>query len=112
MALGKVQGLRTVPGASTRQLLAITGDANSYPTGGWPLVAADFGLSVIRQIISVITTSVAAAAFEPAAIPTFNADGITIGTINLALIVGTTGAQLANAGSSAGATFQIIVEGN
>lgn len=112
MALGKVQGLRTVPGASTRQVLNLTGDAASYPTGGWPLVAADFGFNVIREIIACVTTSIAGAAFEPAVVPTFAADGVTITSLNVALVVGTTGVQLANAGSSAGVTIQLIVEGN
>lgn len=112
MALGKVQGIRTIPGASIRQQLNLTGDANSYPTGGWPLLPADFGLTVIRQIIGVNFTSIAGAAFEVATVPTFNADGVTIAQINIALVVGTTGVQLANAGSSAGATLQVIVEGN
>lgn len=111
MALGKAQGLRTVPGASTRQLLTLTGDAASYPTGGWPLVPADFGFNVIREVIACVTASVAGAAFEPAVIPTLNSDG-SIASLNVALVVGTTGVQLANAGSTTGVVIQLIVEGN
>jgi hypothetical protein len=112
MALGKALGIRTVPGASTRQLLTLTGDASSYVTGGFVITPADFQLTVIREIISATFTSIAGAAFEVATVPTLNADGITIASIAVALVVGTTGLQLANGGSSAGVVIQIVVEGN
>ena len=112
MALGIVPGLRTVPGAAIQQVLTLTGDANSYPTGGWVLTPANFNLNVIREIIGVNFLSIAGAAFEVATVPTYNSDGITIASIAVALVVGTTGLQLANGGSSAGVVLQIIVEGN
>ena len=112
MALGKALGLRTVPGAATRQLLTLTGDATSYPTGGWVLLPADFQLTVIREIIAANFISIAGAAFEVATVPTFNSDGITIASIAVALVVGTTGVQVANGASTAGVVLQVIVEGN
>jgi hypothetical protein len=111
MALVKTLRGRAVPGAATLQSLDLTGDAASYPTGGWQLLPADFQFSVLRRIVAAFFTTVAGAAFEVAVIPTYNAD-TTLASVNVALVVGTTGAQLANAGSTAGVGLTVVAEGN
>jgi len=111
MALTKTLRARAVPGASTMQSLDAVGDT-AYPTGGYTLLPADFGLTVLRRVVAAFFNNVAGTAYEVAAIPTYNADGVTIGQINLALAVGTTGVQVANGANVSTVGITIVVDGN
>jgi hypothetical protein len=111
MALTKAKGLRTVPGAFTQQQLTLTGDT-AYPTGGYVLTAADFGLTVLQRIVGGYFTTIAGAANELAVIPTYNADGITLASVAVALVVGSTGVQVANGANVSTTGIIIIGEGN
>jgi hypothetical protein len=111
MAATKTLGRRAVPGDATYQSIAFTGDA-AYPTGGYVVLPSDFGFQVLRRIIGVFMTTIAGAAFEVAVVPTVNADGITLAQVNLALVVGTTGAQVANGVDVHTVGIHIIGEGN
>jgi hypothetical protein len=111
MAITKSLGSRATPGAYTQQALNIVGDAN-YVTGGYVLLPSDFQFTVLRGIKSAFFTTIAAAAFEVAIVKTFNSDGVTLASIAVALVVGTTGAQLASGASAAGVGIEIVAEGN
>lgn len=111
MALTKTIRTRAVPGASTMQSMDVLGDT-AYPTGGYVLLPTDFNLTVLRRVVGAFFNNVAGAAYELAVIPTYNADGVTLAQINLALVVGTTGVQVTNGASVSTVGVTLIVEGN
>jgi hypothetical protein len=109
MAAVPTLGARTVPGADALQPIDLALD-NAYPTGGYPLTPATFGLKVLRRIITVRPRNIASAIYTPVLITT-EVNGI-ITAVNLALVVATTGAQVANATDVSAASFRLIGEGN
>jgi hypothetical protein len=111
MALTKSLGARATPGAYTYQALNIVGDA-TYVTGGYVVLPSDFQFTVLRDVKAAFFTTIAGAAFELAIVKTFNSDGLTLASIAVALIVGTTGVQLAGGASAAGVGVQLVAEGN
>ncbi len=111
MAYTTVNGVRSVPGASTHQSVTLTLD-NSYPTGGYPINAQTFGFLVLRGIAGAFFTTIAGAAYEIALVPTLNADGTTFSSFNLALVVGSTGAQVAAATDLHTVSLILVGEGN
>lgn len=106
MAIGKLLGFKSVPGASYIQQLTVQGDANSYTTNGIPLAPSDFGFNNSIDIAWVVVRGVNAAALWAELIPNASNNGY-----NLRLIVSSTGSELANAGSSAGSIFDIYALG-
>jgi UDP-N-acetylmuramyl tripeptide synthase len=110
MAATKTLRRREVPGATSEQSLDLTGDA-AYPTGGYILLPADFQFSVLRRIASAFFSTVAGAAFELAIVPTYNADN-TLAQVAVALVVGTTGAQVANGVNVSTVGITLVAEGN
>ena len=111
MAVSVLQTSRTVPGADTLVVATVTGDA-AYPNpAGYPLTPDQFGLRVIRRVIEFRPASVAAAVWTPVGVQTLNADG-SIATLALRLVVGTTGAEVANGVTVSTAVFNVVVEGD
>lgn len=102
---------RGVPGSSIDSTIILTGDT-SYPTGGYVITAATFGLTLLRGIKAAFFTTIAGAAFEVAVVPTFNADGVTLASVAVALVVGTTGAQVAAAVDVHTVGIQLVATGN
>jgi len=101
-----------VPGASVEKLVTVTLD-NSYPNpAGYVFTAASFGLTVLRTVVFNAFTTLLGAKNEPVLIPTYNADGVTLASVALHLIVGTTGNEVANAVDVSTTSFSLIVGGN
>lgn len=111
MAIVTALNGRTVPGADTLQSVTITGDT-SYPTGGTLITPAMVGLTVIKRVIECRAATVASAVNTPVPIQALSADGFSITQLNLAFVVGTTGAQVANAVNMSALSYNLIVEGN
>lgn len=112
MAATITQISSAVPGASVEKLVNITLDT-SYPNpAGYVFSAASLGVTVLRKVVLNAFTTIAGAKYEIAMIPTYNADGQTIASIAVHLIVGTTGLEVANAVDVSGVSFQLIVGGN
>lgn len=111
MATTNTRRLRTVPGAFTQQNLDVACDA-VYPTGGYVFKAADFGLVVLQRIMAAYFTTIAGAAFELAVVPTYNSDGVTLASVAVALVVGTTGVQVAAGVDVHTVGIMLIAEGN
>jgi hypothetical protein len=110
MAAVPTQGIRTVPGADQLQPIDLALD-NAYPTGGYPLTAKTFNLTVLRRLIACRPRNVASAIYTPVPIVTVGSTGIITG-INLALLVASTGLQVANGVDVSAASFHLIAEGN
>lgn len=109
MAAVPTLGTRTVPGADSLQPIDLALD-NAYPTGGYPLTPKTFGLTVLRRIIECRPCNIASAVYTPVLLVTLT-NGV-ISAANLALVVATTGAQVANGVDVSAASFHIIAEGN
>ena len=109
MTVAATQGKRTVPGADSLQPIDLALD-NSYPTGGYALTPKTFNLTVLKRILTCRPRNIASAIYTPVLIITA-VDGI-ITAVNLALVVATTGAQVANAVDVSAASFHLIGEGN
>lgn len=109
MTVAATQGTRTVPGSDFLQETDLALD-NSYPTGGYLLSPLTFNLKVLRRIIAVRPRNLASAIYTPVLLVTA-ANGV-ISAVNLALLVATTGAQVANATDVSAASFHFLVEGN
>jgi hypothetical protein len=110
MAATATQGKRTVPGADTLVPADVACD-NSYVANGYPLGPATFGLTVLRRIISVRPRNIASAIYTPVLVETINPDG-SIASFKLALVVATTGLQVAAAVDVSAASFHLVGEGN
>lgn len=104
-------GTRSVPGASFTVPVSWLGDA-TYPAGGYVFTAASFNLNVLRRISAAYFNTIAGAVYELAFVPTFNADGITLASVALRLVVGTTGVEVATGASVATVGVQFEVTGN
>lgn len=113
MSLGIVQqGVNRVPGDATRKMIQLTGDA-AYPTGGYPVTAAQLGFQRITKIGAANAAAVASLAWDPAIIPAYASDGSgAITGFNLALAVSTTGVQVANGVNVGAGVWTVNVEGN
>lgn len=110
MALTTTLEMRTVPGASFLQPADIALD-NNYPTGGYLLAPAIFKLAVLRRFIECRPRDIASAAYTPILIITLNANGTSIATAYLALVVPSTGVQVASGTNVSAASFHIVAEG-
>lgn len=111
MAATVTQIARTVPGADFLWVATVTGDA-SYPNpAGYVLSPASFGLTIIKRVIECRPATVAAAVWTPIMTQALNTDG-SIATLALHLVVGTTGAEVANAVNVSTGVFSVIVEGS
>lgn len=112
MAKTVTQVSRGVPGAAISVDATVALDA-SYPNpAGYVFTAADFGLSVLRKLNFNQFITLAGAAFEAALIPTYNADNVTLASVALHLIVGTTGVEVANAVDVHTTSFKVTADGN
>jgi hypothetical protein len=102
-----------VPGASIRKKFLLALD-NSYPNpAGYVLTPATFGLSTLKEVTFSGAASLPAGLYEPVLIPTYATDGSgNILSIALHLIIGTTGAEVANAVDVHTSTLAFAVEGN
>jgi hypothetical protein len=109
MAAVPTRGTRTVPGAEYLQQVDLALD-NAYPLGGYVLTPATFGFNVLRRLLTCRPRNLASAIYTPVPIMT-GANGI-ITSINLALVVATTGLQVANGVDVSAASFHLIGEGN
>ncbi len=109
MAVVATLDTRTVPGADFLQPINLALD-NAYPNGGYALTAKTFNLTVLKRVITCRPRNVASAIYTPALIIT-TANG-SISAINLALVVATTGLQVANGTDVSAASFHLIAEGS
>lgn len=109
MALQSTKGFRTVPGAATEQSVVVALD-NAYPTGGYVLTPKLLGLNVVRRILAIRPATIGSAIYTPVLLPTESGGSIT--SLLLALVVATTGVQVANGVDVSVARFHIIAEGN
>lgn len=109
MAKTVVAGSRTVPGATTSASIDITGDA-TYATGGYPVTPQDFGLTVLRRIVVARPKNVVSAKWQPVIVAT-GADGV-LTAVSLALVVGSTGSEVANGTDVSTGSWYLIGEGN
>jgi hypothetical protein len=66
----------------------------------------------LRKVLFSTFASIAGAAYQEAIIPTYNADGVTIASFALHLIVGSTGVEVANGVNVSTTSVSLIVEGN
>lgn len=98
---------RQVLGGGYWSHITLTGDANSYVTGGVPLTPAIFGFANSIDFVLPFAQAPAAAAVDPQWIPP-----AVVGTGgNLRLVVSSTGAEVANAGSTAGVIIDLYAYG-
>lgn len=84
----------------------------SYPSGGYTISAATFGLTRLKRIVNIEPTSLpAAATWAYWLVPTYDNDGF-ITSLAFHLAVVSTGVEVASAVNVSTATYQFIVEGN
>lgn len=107
MAIGKALGIRSVPGASYISQLTITGDSNSYVTGGIVLAPSDFGFQDSIDFVIPVARATTSAALWPQWVP--NAVPALGGALRL--ITSSTGAELGNGSSSASQVFDLYAFG-
>jgi hypothetical protein len=102
----------TVPGASVQVAETLALDT-SYPNpAGYVFTPASFGLTILRKVVNIEPTSLAAAAtWTYWLVPTYNTDG-TIASFAMHLAVVATGVEVANAVNVSTATYTVVVEGN
>lgn len=106
------KGTPAPPGDKNYYAKTVTLD-NSYPNpAGYVFTPATFGINVLRKIINIEPTSLAAAAtWTYWIVPTFNQDG-TIASFALHLAVVSTGVEVANAVNVSTASYNVVIEGN
>ena len=102
----------TVPGARQKKEVDIALD-NSYPNpAGYVLTPATFGLGRIASLIFAGGATLAAGLYEPVFVKTYLTDGSNdIASVAVHLVVGTTGAEVANAVDVSAVTLAFVVEG-
>lgn len=109
MALGITQTARTIPGADTMQSANIALDT-SYPAGGYAVDLTQFGLKVLRRVLTVRPLNFASAIYTPILTISYGTYGAISG-INLRLLAAG-GAEVATGTNVSAASVHIIVEGN
>jgi len=112
MALAYLPISKTVPGGSVYSTVRLTGDA-TYPALGYNIDPTLLGLSAnqVKSVIDIRPATVAAGAFVPVLTETVNLVSRTI-SLNLRLVVGTTGIEVATGASAVAAAFNLIIAGN
>lgn len=113
MALTYTPISKTVPGGSVYSTVNVFGDS-AYPNpAGYTVDPTKVGLAAnqIKSVIDVRPATVAAAAFVPVITETLNANGRLI-SLNIRLVVGTTGLEVANGVNVLAASFNLILAGN
>ncbi len=96
-----------VPGASYMSHVQLTGDANTYPTGGFALTPSMFNFVDSIDFVLPFSQAPNSGELEPEWVPPTIAG--TGG--NLRLIVSSTGSELGNGGNSSGAIFDLYAFG-
>ena len=101
VALGTVK--KHVPGNQYEKWIRVTGDA-SYPTGGYPITAANCGFSIQINRVNI-------ANYWPGAVTAGNIPFWNTVTQKLMWIVAATGVELANASSITDAFVDLEISG-
>lgn len=104
VAAGTIVG--NVPGNRRRKRIRVTGDA-AYPTGGYPLLAADFGFSTQIDFVDIVNDG----SGDPATAPANMSWYYDTVTQSLELQVPSTGAEVANGTDVHLATTDVVGEG-
>lgn len=111
MALTATLERQAVPGASVGKDFLVALDS-SYPNpAGYAITPATFGFIVLRRIVYSGAATIAAGAYEPVIVNTYDSNG-NITSAALHLVVGTTGVEVANAVNLSTSSLSFYVEGN